>query len=85
MIEKERNFAEKYAKIKGFKLNPNKKELETVLKGLAENRKKYGVPYCPCRPITGVKEEDKKKICPCFWHIDEIKNDGHCHCRLFFK
>jgi hypothetical protein len=29
--------------------------------------------------------EDAKKICPCFWHKDEIKKDGHCFCNLYVK
>ena len=85
MIEKERKIAETYAKSKGFKLNPNKKDLNLILTGLEKNREKHGVPYCPCRPLVGDKKEDAKKICPCFWHLDEIKRDGHCLCRLFWK
>ncbi len=85
MIEKEKKIAETYAKLKGFKLNPNKEELDMVLKGLAKNREKHKVPYCPCRPIVNDKKEDAKKICPCFWHLKEIEKDGHCLCKLFFK
>ncbi|MEK7540963.1 MAG: thioredoxin [Patescibacteria group bacterium] len=75
----------KYAEENGFKLNPDKKTVERVIKGLLENEKKYGEKYCPCRRVTGDKEEDSKKICPCFWHKDEINKDGHCFCRLYVK
>lgn len=85
VIKKEQEIAEKYAKIKGLKLNPDKKEKDIILEGLAANRKTYGVPYCPCRILTGNTQEDAKKICPCFWHLDEIKKDGHCLCRLFWS
>jgi len=85
MIEKERKIAEAYAERKGFKLNPNKEDLNLILEGLEKNREKHEVPYCPCRGLSNDKKEDAKKICPCFWHLDEIRRDGHCLCRLFWK
>ena len=75
----------KYAEENGFKLNPDKKIVERVINGLLENEKKHGQKYCPCRRVTGDKEEDSKKICPCFWHKDEINKDGHCFCRLYVR
>ncbi len=80
--------AEKYrihAKENGFKLNPDEKMLEGTLKGLIENEKRYGKKYCPCRRVTGNKEEDKKIICPCIYHKKEIETQGHCLCRLFVR
>jgi len=74
-----------YAKSNGFQLNPDEKSVERVIKGLLENEKKYGKKYCPCRRVSGNEAEDAKKICACFWHKDEIKNDGHCLCRLYVK
>lgn len=75
----------KYAAISGFKLNPNEAELDIVIDGLLKNKEKYEFFYCPCRKVTGNQEEDRKKICPCIWHKDEIEKNGFCHCRLFFK
>ena len=74
-----------YAKNNGFKLNPDKEVLERVINGLAENEKKYGKRYCPCRRIAGNQEEDSKKICPCHYHKNEIEKDGHCLCDLFYS
>jgi len=74
-----------YAKSNGFRLNPDKKTVERVVNGLVENEKKHGEKYCPCRRISGDKEEDSKKTCPCVWHKDEIKKDGHCLCNLYVK
>lgn len=85
MIEKELKIAEAYAKIRNFKLNPDKHGLNFILKGLEENREKFGAPYCPCRVRTGNKEKDTLIICPCAYHLDEIKRDGHCLCKLFWK
>lgn len=76
---------EKYAAENGIKLNPNKKVVEGIIKGLLLNEEKYGARYCPCRRVTGNVEEDKKKICPCFWHKEEIEKNGRCLCGLFVK
>jgi len=84
-IEKLIQECEKYAKENGFKLNPNRKVVETIIKGLLANERKYGAKYCPCRRITGNPDEDKKKICPCVFHRQEIKEQGHCLCGLFVK
>ncbi|NCF74863.1 MAG: ferredoxin:thioredoxin reductase [Xanthomonadaceae bacterium] len=75
----------KYAEDNGFRLNPDKKVVERLIKGLFANEEKYGAKYCPCRRVSGNKEEDKGKICPCQWHRDEIEKDGHCYCGLFVK
>jgi carbon-monoxide dehydrogenase catalytic subunit len=77
-------FSQEYAKKAGFKLNPDKKQLSYVIKGLKKNEDKYGERYCPCRLVTGNFEEDRIIICPCIYHTQEIKDQGHCLCRLFF-
>jgi len=74
-----------YAQKNGFSLNPNKEVVEGIVKGLLKNEEKYGQRYCPCRRVTGNLEEDKKNICPCAYHKEEIKNLGHCLCNLFVK
>jgi thioredoxin 1 len=74
-----------YAKTNGFRLNPDRKAVEKLIAGLLANEKKWGAKYCPCRRISGNKEEDRPKICPCQWHKEEIKRDGHCFCGLFYK
>jgi len=40
---------EKYAKENGFRLNPDGKAVETLVRGLLLNEKRYGERYCPCR------------------------------------
>lgn len=83
-VEAIRRWAEEYAREHGFTLNPNKKQLNTVLRGLVRNRAKLGEHYCPCRLRTGDKEKDRIIICPCIYHQDEVAQGGHCHCNLFF-
>ena len=81
LIEKYKKHAER----NGFKLNPDRKTVENLAIGLLAREKKFGGKYCPCRRITGEEEKDKKIICPCAFHQEEIKKDGHCFCRLFVK
>ncbi len=77
-------FARNYARARGYVLNPDPEKLDELISALAYNQKKYGARYCPCRPLSGDPEEDRKKICPCFWHQEEIRRMGHCHCGLFW-
>ena len=85
ILEKTHEWAAKYAKKKGFILNPDEEMLQMVIEGLARNREEHGRQYCPCRLRTGDEEEDRKIICPCIYHEDEIDADGNCHCSLFFR
>jgi carbon-monoxide dehydrogenase catalytic subunit len=85
MDEKEiLKYSEEYAKKAGFALNKDKKQLSYVIKGLKKNEDKYGFRFCPCRVVTGNFDEDRIIICPCIYHKSEIKDMGHCLCRLFF-
>jgi len=84
-IEQMIEWYENYAKENGLKLNPDKKIVEGLMRGLLENEKKHGKKYCPCRRVVGKPEEDDLKVCPCHWHKEEIERDGHCLCLLFIK
>jgi ferredoxin-thioredoxin reductase catalytic chain len=77
--------AKEYAEKSGLKLNQDEKIVERIIEILARNEIKYGFRYCPCRRVSGNLEEDRLKICPCFWHKEEIEKDGRCHCGLFVK
>jgi len=84
-IKEMKNRFSEYAKSQGFRLNPDEKTVDRIIKGLLANEKKHGSQYCPCRRVTGDKEQDKKIICPCVYHKDEIAKDGKCFCGLFVK
>lgn len=84
-IEELRGLMEKYAKQKGYKLNPNREVVDAILRGLLQNERRYGYRYCPCRPVLGDRQADLPKICPCRWHADEIRKMGRCHCGLFMR
>jgi ferredoxin-thioredoxin reductase catalytic subunit len=81
--EKIKEWAKRYAEKKGIQVNPDKQQFDEVVKGLAARQEKFGKRYCPCRIITGNAEEDKKIICPCIYHEEELKEHGTCHCKLF--
>ena len=80
-----RAWVEEYAKKNGWVLNPDKKVLTTVIRGLARNKKKFGDQYCPCRLRSGDKEKDRAIICPYIYHENEIAQDGHCHYQLYYR
>jgi len=84
-IEKLIKEYEEYAEEHGFMLNPNRKIVEAIARGLLTRESTFGCRYCPCRVVTGDKEKDKDIICPCALYRDELKNQGYCHCRLFVK
>jgi len=73
---------ERIYKIYDFKirLNPDNSVIERLLK--AENRliKKDGFPYCPCKI-----DHSKDNICPCKDAIQEIREKGVCHCKMYVK
>jgi len=74
-----------HAKKNGFRLNPDKNIVDSIIDLQIKNKEEKGEFYCPCRRVTGNKEEDKKIICPCVYHKEEINKFGHCHCFLFVK
>ncbi|MDD5568827.1 MAG: ferredoxin-thioredoxin reductase catalytic domain-containing protein [Candidatus Pacebacteria bacterium] len=79
------SFYEKYAKENGFKLNPNRKIVEGVVRALIMKNEAFGAKYCPCRKLGNDKKANKKIICPCAYHKEEIEKEGHCYCNLFVK
>lgn len=78
-----RKMLNEYVAHSSYKLNPDKKIIDRVVKGLVMRKVKFGYAYCPCRLVTGDKEKDKNIICPCVYHGEEIERDGECHCNLF--
>jgi ferredoxin-thioredoxin reductase catalytic subunit len=72
-----------YAESQGFELNPDTQLVNKLVDGLLANRAKFGELYCPCRVRTGDEARDAKLICPCAYHLDEIREKGKCYCGLF--
>ena len=65
------------------RLNPNRRIVEAIIKGLVRRKMEFGDYYCPCRVVTGKAETDSANVCPCETHEDEIARTGQCHCALF--
>jgi ferredoxin-thioredoxin reductase catalytic subunit len=73
----------KYIETSPYKLNPDTEKVDKIIKSLAKRKLKHGHQYCPCRMISGNEEMDAKIICPCEYHIEEIRQDDICNCDLF--
>ncbi len=76
---------EEYARENNFVLNKDKKYLNNIVRAILNKKNKLGDFYCPCRVMTGDSAQDKKIVCPCIFHKEEIEKSGCCKCRLFFK
>ncbi len=68
-----RTWAEEYAKKNGWVLNPDKKILDTVIRGLVRNKKKFGEQYCPCRLGPGTRRRTGRSSA----HASTIKTRSH--------
>jgi len=77
---------ESFTEKNNFVLNPEKKIVETVIKGVLDNEEKCGLKLCPCRLRDESFERDLELICPCNFKIqDTWKEKGECWCGLFVK
>ena len=75
--------AERYSQKSGLPLNPDPAVRGYVLRGLARNLLAYGRAYCPCRDVAGDPATDRRNICPCRTHRDEVESQGSCECGLY--
>lgn len=74
---------EKIAQEKGFILNPDDERLKKVVGLMTINQNEFGKYYCPCKqshPLDPVKDV----LCPCPPLVDEVQQEGHCFCKLFY-
>ena|SRR3990172_9038077 len=84
-VEKVRHMVEKYSRGSGFPLNPDEEIVATVVEGLARNRLRYGLAYCPCVIVSGNRAADRAIICPCSNHKADLARTGICHCALYTR
>lgn len=68
----------------GYVLNPDKVRVKKVLGLMTKNLVATGKPYCPCKQSDPINPK-KDVTCPCRDWKEEIKKDGHCFCRLFYR
>ena len=75
--------AERNAEKNHMSLCPDSEQLDSLIKGLVENRERYGYPSCPCRVSSGILENDKDIICPCDYRTPDVEEYGMCYCALY--
>ena len=83
-----RQAIERFAAGNEFMVNPDAERVETLLQGIFENEKNYGLKFCPCRVRTKEWDEDLRIICPCNFTVHETYRgvpDGECWCGLFVR
>ena len=77
-----KNFTEK----NDFVINPDKKHVEFIVKGVLANEEKYGLKLCPCKLRDKTFERDLELICPCNFKAQDVwQQKGMCWCGLFIK
>ena len=67
----------------GLVLNSDGERVEKVVGLMTENVVATGRAFCPCKQSHPLNPENDV-TCPCPTWKDEISQDGHCFCRLFY-
>ncbi|MCX6643013.1 MAG: ferredoxin:glutaredoxin reductase [Candidatus Bathyarchaeota archaeon] len=82
-MEQVKQRAEQDASSHGYYLNPDPQFLTDLFDGLKVNEDRYGYPSCPCRPGSGVYNNDRDIICPCDYRDPDVADYGACYCSLY--
>ncbi|MFO7651967.1 MAG: ferredoxin-thioredoxin reductase catalytic domain-containing protein [bacterium] len=67
----------------GYRLNPDREFVLSLVEGLLENERRYGYWMCPCRLAFGEKQKDLDLICPCDYRDADLEEHGACYCALY--
>lgn len=76
--------SEEIASSRNYRLNDDMERLEKVVGLMTMNYMEFGEYFCPCKQNHPL-DQSKDPICPCVELEEEIKKDGQCFCRLFYK
>ncbi len=68
---------------KGYYFNADKERTFELLDALLSNKERYGYMGCPCRLLSGDRENDRDIICPCVYSVADIEEYGSCYCNLY--
>lgn len=82
--EKSLTRAQTLANDNGYVLNPDEERMQKVVGLMTMNYNSHGKYYCPCKQSHPL-DPKKDTTCPCTQWKDEVKKDGYCFCKLFFK
>jgi len=69
---------------KGYILNPDEERMQKVVGLMTMNYNEFSKYYCPCKQSHPLNPQ-KDVLCPCSVLDEEVKKDGHCFCRLFYR
>lgn len=79
------NRLKKIAEENGFVFNPDPERVKKVIGLMSDNFDLVEEWVCPCKQQFKPPQKGKDTLCPCPEWIDEIKDIGHCYCKLFFS
>ena len=68
---------------KGFYFNTDKDRVMDLMQALLTNKERYGYMGCPCRLVSGDRENDRDIICPCVYRGPDVEQYGSCYCNLY--
>ncbi len=77
------SYLNKIAQRFGYQLNPDVKALNRLVEHLSKMKLESGKYFCPCKQHYPL-DPKTDPVCPCNTFKDEIANQGHCECHLFF-
>jgi ferredoxin-thioredoxin reductase catalytic subunit len=68
---------------KGYYFNKDLERVFDLMAALLFNKERYGYMGCPCRLVSGDKENDRDIICPCVYRTPDVEEYGSCYCNLY--
>ena len=80
-----KNYFENIAEERGFVLNGDTERIEKIVRLMTKNIEDTDKPFCPCKMKNRPPVDNIDPLCPCDELDDEVANDGHCRCRVFYK
>lgn len=82
-VKKHDTWVKKFAKTRGYRVNPNWMMYTNLLLWLVESEESFGERYCPCFEPSDDISLNKDLVCPCKFIEQDIAEKGTCHCGLF--
>jgi ferredoxin-thioredoxin reductase catalytic subunit len=74
---------QKVQEAKGYFFNTDRDRVFELLESLILNKQRYGYMGCPCRLLSGSRDQDRDIICPCVYSAPDIAEYGSCYCNLY--
>ena len=68
---------------KGYYFNTDRERVLDLMQALLTNKERYGYMGCPCRLVSGDRENDRDIICPCVYRQPDVAQYGSCYCNLY--